>query len=81
MSEKKTILKYLDGLKEKHESYPRNKLIARTLYKLGYIERCGNGTLKIFDECREHGIPSPILKNIPVGYPYNLFLKNRLDRV
>ncbi len=57
----------LEGLKEKHESYPRNKLIARTLYKLGYIERWGNGTLKIFDECREHGIPSPVFEEYSSG--------------
>lgn len=57
----------LESLKDKHESYPRNKLIAGTLYKLGLIERWGNGTLKIFDECREHGIPEPIFEEYSSG--------------
>lgn len=34
----------LEDLKAKHESHSRNKLIARTFYKLGLIERWGNGT-------------------------------------
>ncbi len=57
----------LERLKEAHDSYPRNKLIASTLYKLGFIEKWGNGTLKIFDECRKHGIPSPIFEEYSSG--------------
>lgn len=57
----------LEDLKRIHGSHPRNKLIASTLYKLGYIEKWGNGTLKIFDESRQHGIPEPIFEEYSTG--------------
>lgn len=57
----------LEDLKAKHESHPRNKLIARTLYKLGFIERWGNGTVAMLDECRKHGIPDPIFEEYSSG--------------
>ncbi len=57
----------LEDLKEKHESLPRNKLIARTLYKLGFIERWGNGTISMFEECRKHGLPDPIFEEYSSG--------------
>ena len=57
----------LEDLKEKHESYPRNKLIARTFYKIGLIERWGTGTIKMIDECRKHGIPDPIFEEYTSG--------------
>ncbi len=42
-----------------HTSQRRNKLIANVFYRRGFIEAWGTGTLKIFEECREHGIAPP----------------------
>ncbi len=57
----------IEDLKHKHESHPRNKLIARTLYQLGFIEKWGNGTLKIIEESRKHGIPDPVFEEYSSG--------------
>lgn len=65
----------LESLKEKHDSYPRNKLIARTFYKLGLIERWGNGTLKMIDESREHGIPDPVFEEYSSGLSVQFIFK------
>jgi len=50
----------LDTLLEKHASRPFNPDIANALFRSGYIESWGRGTIKIIKECREAGIPEPI---------------------
>lgn len=49
----------LEDLKRKHESVPRNKLIANALYLRGYIETWGTGTTKMIDLCRKNTVPIP----------------------
>lgn len=46
-------------LKRRHDSRPRNKLIASALFLAGVIEQFGQGTIKILRLCREAGIPAP----------------------
>ena len=48
------------NLLEKHASRPYNPDIANTLFRSGYIESWGRGTIKIIRECKQAGIPEPI---------------------
>jgi ATP-dependent DNA helicase RecG len=68
----------LENLKEKHQSYPRNKLIAKTLFKVGLIETWGNGTLKMINECREHGIADPIFEEYSSGFSVQFIFKESI---
>lgn len=49
----------LQDLRRKHDSVPRNKLIANAFYVRGLIEKWGSGTNKMIDLCKEDGIPEP----------------------
>jgi ATP-dependent DNA helicase RecG len=57
----------IENLKEKHQSYLRNELIANTFFKRGFIEGWGTGIVKMFEQCREHGIPDPIFEQYSGG--------------
>jgi len=48
------------NLWEKHASRPYNPDIANALFRSGYIESWGRGTIKIIKECKLFGIPEPI---------------------
>lgn len=48
------------NLFEKHASRPYNPDIANALFRSGYIESWGRGTIKIFRECKQAGIPEPV---------------------
>lgn len=48
------------NLLEKHASRPYNPDIANTLFRSGYIEAWGRGTIKIIKECRKAGLPDPV---------------------
>jgi ATP-dependent DNA helicase RecG len=48
------------NLLEKHASRPYNPDIANGLFRSGYIESWGRGTLKIIRECKQAGIPEPL---------------------
>lgn len=48
------------NLLEKHASRPYNPDIANSLFRSGYIESWGRGTLKIINECKKAGIPEPV---------------------
>lgn len=48
------------NLLEKHASRPFNPDIANALFRSGYIESWGRGTLKIIRECKQAGIPEPV---------------------
>ncbi len=55
----------LESLKNEHNSKPRNPIIADVCFKAGYIDTWGRGTLKIYNECKNVGLPEPeiILKD------------------
>lgn len=42
----------------------RNRVIARTFKKLGYIEQWGSGIIRILDEARAAGLPKPTFEEI-----------------
>ncbi|MEM9897263.1 MAG: ATP-binding protein [Bacteroidota bacterium] len=44
---------------EPHPSIPYNPDIALTLFRAGLIESWGRGTIKIIEECKTSGLPSP----------------------
>lgn len=44
---------------EPHPSIPYNPDIALTLFRAGLIESWGRGTIKIIEECKASGLPSP----------------------
>ena len=46
-------------LTTKHPSRPFNPDLANTLFRAGYIEAWGRGTLKMIAECQRHGLPAP----------------------
>jgi len=48
-----------ESLKKDHSSYPRNTLIAESLYLAKYIERMGTGIQDIVKHCIEYGLPEP----------------------
>ncbi len=48
------------NLLEKHASRPYNPDIANALFRSGFIESWGRGTIKIINECKKAGIPEPI---------------------
>ena len=49
----------VENLSVKHPSKPYNPDIANALFRSGYIESWGRGTLKIINECVQFGIPKP----------------------
>lgn len=59
-------------LRRKHPSRPRNPLIADVLFKAGYIEAWGRGTIKIIEECRAAGLPEPIIEEVGGGVQVTL---------
>ena len=48
------------NLLEKHASRPYNPDIANALFRSGYIDSWGRGTIKIIRECKQAGIPEPV---------------------
>lgn len=53
----------VEKLSEKHPSKPFNPDIANTLFRAGYIESWGRGTIKIINACKAHKIAPPIFSN------------------
>jgi ATP-dependent DNA helicase RecG len=49
----------VEKLLTKHPSKPYNPDIANALFRSGYIESWGRGTIKIINECIQFGIPQP----------------------
>jgi len=48
------------NLLEKHASRPYNPDVANALFRSGYIESWGRGTLKMIRECKLVGLPEPV---------------------
>ncbi|NOX47999.1 MAG: transcriptional regulator [Chlorobi bacterium] len=49
----------IENLIEPHPSKPFNPLIANALFRVGYIEAWGRGTINIRKECRKYHLPAP----------------------
>jgi len=55
-------------LKKKHDSIPRNPLIANSFFLIKNIEQWGKGTNKIVKWCVEHGLREPGFEEIGGGF-------------
>lgn len=62
-----------EALKEKHDSFPRNKLLADVFYKGGHIEAWGRGTIKVIEECEKHGLIEPLIEERNGGVSITIF--------
>jgi len=71
----------LSDLKKKHESRPRNKLIANVLYSRKFFERWGSGTIKMLDLCKEHNLPEPAFEEYSDGFSVTFKFDNYKDSV
>jgi len=71
----------IEDLNKFHESKPRNKLIANVFYSRGMIEMWGTGTIKIFEGCREHGIPDPIFSEVSGGVLITFMYEKPMTKV
>ena len=63
----------VDDLKRKHRSHPRNPLMANVLYKAGFIETWGRGTIKIIEEAKKYNLPEPKIHQYSGGVAVTLF--------
>lgn len=52
----------VDKLSEKHPSMPFNPLVSNALFRSGYIEAWGRGTINMINECVKRSIPRPSYK-------------------
>lgn len=48
-----------DNIRQKHDSYPYNKKIARVLYLSTFLEQWGSGAKRMIDLCREQNVAEP----------------------
>lgn len=48
-----------EQLKRVHPSIPHNPLLVDALYRAGYVDRAGTGTLDMLSKCREAGLAEP----------------------
>lgn len=53
----------VENLKQKHSSIPFNPDIANAFFRAGLVESWGRGTIKIIEQCMEHGLPKPEFEN------------------
>ena len=65
-----------EALKGFHTSEPRNVLLADVCFKGGFIDSWGRGTLKIYEACKEAGLPEPEIKDFQGGFLVTLFKDN-----
>ncbi len=63
----------LEDLKRKHASHPRNPILADVFFKGGLIESWGRGTLKIINECKLAGLPTPEIAEMTGGIVVTIY--------
>ena len=63
----------LEELKGEHNSRPRNPKIAKACFMAGYIDTWGRGTLKIYNSCKDHGLPEPAILEKDGGFMVALY--------
>lgn len=52
----------VDDLKVEHNSFPRNKLIAKCFFDIKFIEHWGTGTIRMIQSCIDQGLPEPLFE-------------------
>lgn len=68
----------VNKLKGKHESKPKNKLIAKCFFLIKYIEHWGTGTNRMIESCLRHGLPEPVFEDTKTSFVVT-FRKSRLS--
>ncbi len=63
----------LEDLKVEHNSRPRNPKIAKACFMSGYIDTWGRGILKIYNSCKEAGLPEPEMKELNGGFEVTIY--------
>jgi len=75
----------IKNLLQKHSSIPYNPDISNAFFRAGYIEAWGRGTIKIIEQCKEHGLPNPEFKNtgkdIWVVFRKDIYHKEYLEKL
>ncbi len=71
----------LKDLKKRHESYPRNKRIAKIFYSRGWVEKAGIGTLRMLEDCKELGVPEPEFEEYSGGFAVIFKFKEAMGAV
>lgn len=71
----------VESLKTEHNSNPPNPVLADACFKAGYIDTWGRGTLKIFQACKDSGLPEPRIVEKDGGVEVTLFKATTYDLV
>jgi len=71
----------LKDLKKRHESYPRNKRIAKIFYNRGWVEKAGIGTLRMLEDCKGLGVPEPEFEEYSDGFAVIFKFKESIGSV
>ncbi len=58
----------VEKLMQKHESVPRNPLVAKVFYMAGFIETWGRGYEKIYNAFRQEKLTDPIFQQVRGGF-------------
>lgn len=69
----------VDKLRGKHESKPKNKLIAKCFFLIRYIEQWGTGTNRMIEWCLKHGLPEPEFEDTRTSFVVT-FKKSKLTK-
>lgn len=69
----------VDKLKCKHESIPKNKLIAKCFFLIKYIEQWGTGTNRMIEWCLRHGLLEPEFEDTKTSFVVT-FGKSKLTK-
>ena len=73
----------VEKLKQKHESIPKNPLIADQFFLIKFIEKWGTGTIEMVRKCVEWGLPEPEFEftgtSIVVTFRKSEFTEEYLD--
>lgn len=62
----------IEKLKTKHDSIPKNPLIARAFFWVKYVEEVGTGTNKIIKWCKEWKLPEPVFEETGTSFVVTL---------
>ena len=62
----------VENIKQSHDSYPRNPLMANVLYLSMYLEKWGSGVSRIIEACEQQGLPEPT-NQVRGGFVYIIF--------
>lgn len=71
----------VSALSKKHESYPRNQLIAKIFFSCGMIEQWGNGTYDMIQLCKQAGNATPLFEETTGSFSVTLPLKEPIARL